>query len=89
MKRTTRTKYRQEYSGDHVFDYKDPVSLMRFLGDGGKITPSRISKLSVAQQKKVAAAIRKSRSIALLPNGMSAYDTFYRMETVSPAPFDI
>ncbi len=34
MKKTTRSKYRQEFSGDHVFDYKDPASLTRFIGDG-------------------------------------------------------
>lgn len=89
MKKTTRSKYRQEYSGDHVFDYKDPVSLLRFIGDGGKITPSRISKLSVAQQKKVAAAVKKARNLNLLPSGTDAYDTFHRVETVSPVPFEI
>lgn len=89
MKKTTRSKYRQEFTGDHLFDYKDPVSLMRFLGDGGKITPSRISKLSVAQQKRVAGAVRKSRNLALLPNGMSAYDTNHRAEAISPVPFEI
>ncbi len=89
MKKTTRSKYRQEFSGDHVFDYKDPVSLMRFLGDGGKITPSRISKLSIAQQKRVAAAVKKARNVALLPAGTDAFDTYHRIETVSPAPFEI
>lgn len=89
MKKTTRSKYRQEFSGDHVFDYKDPVSLMRFLGDGGKITPSRISKLSVAQQKRVAAAVKKARNVALLPSGTDAYDTYHRIEPVSPVPFEI
>ncbi|MBX2988883.1 MAG: 30S ribosomal protein S18 [Bdellovibrionaceae bacterium] len=89
MKKMTRSKYRQEFSGDHVFDYKDPISLMRFIGDGGKITPSRISKLSVAQQKRVAMAVKKSRNLALLPIGMPAYDTFHRVETVSPVPFEV
>lgn len=89
MKKTTRSKYRQEFSGDHVFDYKDPMSLMRFMGDGGKITPSRISKLSISQQKRVAAAVKKSRNLALLPTGMPAYDTFHRVETVSPVPFEV
>lgn len=89
MKKTTRSKYRQEFSGDHVFDYKDPSSLTRFIGDGGKITPSRISKLSVSQQKQVAAAVKKSRNLALLPSGTDAYDTFNRTEAVSPVPFEI
>jgi ribosomal protein S18 len=89
MKKTTRSKYRQEFSGDHVFDYKDPGSLGRFIGDGGKITPSRISKLSIAQQKKVAAAVKKSRNLALLPSGTDSYDTFHRAEAISPVPFEI
>ncbi len=89
MKRMTRTKYRQEFSGDHVFDYKDPVSLLRFIGDGGKLTPSRISKLSVAQQKRVAMAVKKARNLALLPSGTDAYDTFHRVETLSPVPFEV
>ena len=89
MKKTTRSKYLQEFSGDHVFDYKDPASLTRFIVDGGKITPSRISKLSVAQQKRVAAAVKKSRNLALLPSGSDSYDTFHRAEAISPVPFEI
>lgn len=89
MKKATRSKYRQEFSGDHLFDYKDPSSLTRFVSDGGKITPSRISKLSIAQQKQVAAAVKKARSLGLLPNGMPAYDVFNRTEAISPVPFEI
>ncbi len=88
-KKPGRSKYRQDLSGDHNFDYKDPLAMMRFVGDGGKITPSRISKLSVAQQKQVAAAIKKSRNLALLPTGMDAHDHFYRVEAISPVPFEI
>lgn len=89
MKKTSRSKYRQEFSGDHVFDYRDPMSLGRFVTDGGKITPARISKLSIAQQKQVAEAVKKSRNLALLPSGTSAYDHFQRPESISPVPFEI
>ena len=89
MKKASRSKYRQEFSGDHIFDYKDPVSLLRFIGDGGKITPSRISKLSISQQKRVASAVKKARSLALLPSGMEHYDNFYKSESISPVPFEI
>lgn len=89
MKKPSRSKYRQEFTGDHIFDYKDPVSLMRFLSDGGKITPARISKLSLAQQRRVAAAVKKARSLALLPNGMGQYDNFYKAEPVNPVPFEV
>lgn len=84
-----RNKYRSEYTGDHNFDYKDPITLTRFIGDGGKLVPSRISKLSIAQQKQVAAAVKKARNLALLPTGTDAYDTFSRAEPLSPVPFEI
>ncbi|PIS11966.1 MAG: 30S ribosomal protein S18 [Bdellovibrio sp. CG10_big_fil_rev_8_21_14_0_10_47_8] len=88
MKKNARAKYRQEFSGDHLFDYKDPMSLTRFVSDGGKITPARISKLSIAQQKQVAAAVKKARNLGLLPTGTSAYDTFHRSDSISPVPFE-
>lgn len=89
MKKNYRSKFRPDYPADFEFDYKDPVTLGRFIMESGKIVPSRISKLSSAQQKHAAAAIRKARSLALLPNGTEAYDTFERPETVSPKPFTI
>lgn len=88
LKKQVRSKYRPEYPGDFVFDYKDPVTLYRFIMEGGKIIPSRISKLSMAQQKKVAAAIKKARALALLPIGSGAYDTFGRPEQISAKPFE-
>ena len=56
--------------------------------DGGKITPARISKLSIAQQKQVSAAVKKARNLALLPSGTDAYDTAPRPELISPVPFE-
>lgn len=89
MKRNVRSKYRPEFSGDHVFDYKDTPTLGRFISEGGKITPARISKLSLSQQKKVAAAIKKARNLGILPTGSSAYDLNERSEIISPKPFNI
>ena len=86
-KKSVRSKYRTEYAGDHNFDYKDPASLARFIGDAGKITLARISKLSIAQQKQVSAAVKKARNLALLPSGTDAYDTAPRPELISPVPF--
>jgi small subunit ribosomal protein S18 len=88
MRKNVKSKYRTEFTGDQLFDYRDPVSLARFTSDGGKITPARISKLSLSQQRKIAAAIKKSRSLALLPSGSDAYDTFGRPEAISPVPFE-
>ncbi len=87
-KSNVRSKYRTEYAGDHNFDYKDPASLTRFVGDAGKITPARISKLSLSQQKQVSSAVKKSRNLALLPSGTDAYDTSPRPELISPVPFE-
>ena len=89
MKKGSRQKYRSDFSGDQIFDYKDPVSLARFISDGGKITPARISKLSISQQKQVAHAVKKARSLALLPNGSDAFDTFHRSESINPVPFEV
>src|SRR4051812_17726084 len=87
MKKSYRSKYRPEFPAGFQFDYKDPVTLHRFTMEGGKIIPSRISKLSSSQQKGAAAAVRKSRSLALLPLGTLAYDNFERPEAISPKPF--
>lgn len=89
MKKAVRSKYRTEYPGDFQFDYKDPVTLSRFIMEGGKISPARISKLSLSQQKKVAAAIKKARSMALLPLGAEAYDNAGRPENISAKPFSV
>lgn len=89
MKKNTKNKYRQDFQGDQSFDYKDPVSLSRFISDGGKITPARISKLSLAQQRRVSNAVKKARSLALLPSGAIAYDLFYKAENINSIVFEI
>ena len=88
FKKQMRSKFRAEYPGDFLFDYKDPVTLSRFISEGGKITPSRISKLSNGQQRRVAAAVKRARNLALLPGGTEAYDSFYGAEPISPRPFE-
>ncbi len=88
MKKSVRLKYRAEYPGDFVFDYKDPLTLNKFIMEGGKIVPARISKLSLSQQRRLALAIKRARSLALLPMGAQAYDTHGRAEGVSPKPFE-
>jgi small subunit ribosomal protein S18 len=89
LKKSHKSRFRSEYPADFMFDYKDPVTLHRFLSDGGKIVPGRISKLSFQQQKAVAREIKKARNIGLLPNGMEAFDTCGRPENISPKPFEI
>ena len=50
-----------------VLDYKEPRVLMNFITERGKIIPRRISGNCAKHQRKLTAAIKKSRNIALLP----------------------
>ena len=88
-KQGVKSKFRPEFPADFVFDYKDAMTLGRFLSEGGKIVPSRISKLSSFQQRALTRAVKKSRNLALLPIGDNAYDTMPRPEQISPVPFEV
>ncbi len=88
LKRGIRLKYRADVPSSYVFEYKDPVALGRFIAEGGKIVPSRISKLSNYQQRQVNRAIKRARNIGLLPTGNNNHDRFGRPEAVSPKPFE-
>jgi len=50
-----------------VVDYKDTSKLERFITERGKIVPSRISGTCAWHQRVLAKAIKRARSIALLP----------------------
>ena len=54
-------------SGIKYIDYKDPEFLKKFLNEQGKILPRRITGTSLKFQRKVAQAIKRARSLALLP----------------------
>lgn len=87
-KKSSKTKFRPEYPLEYVFDYKDPASLTKFLYEGGRIVPARVSKLSFKQQKSLNRAIKKARHLALLPVGSLSYDNFRRVQPISPKPFE-
>ncbi len=87
LKKNIRSKYRLDYPSSHIFDYKDPLSLSKFLSEGAKITPARITKLSHFQQRHLKKAIKKARILGLLPIGTTAYSTFGRPTSISPQPF--
>jgi small subunit ribosomal protein S18 len=48
-------------------DYKDADTLRRFITDRGKILPRRITGTCAKHQRALALAIKRARSIALLP----------------------
>ena len=48
-------------------DYKNDSLLRRFVTDRGKITPRRITGTCARHQRRLAHAIKRARSIALLP----------------------
>tara|TARA_B100002019_G_C21002138_1_gene465859 strand:+ start:55 stop:249 length:195 start_codon:yes stop_codon:yes gene_type:complete len=54
-------------SSEVVFDYKDVSSLKRYISEKGKITPRRISYISIKKQKDLSNAIKRARYLALLP----------------------
>lgn len=51
---------------DYV-DWKDVEFLKRFIPERGKIMPRRISGISAKDQRRVSQAIKRARSMALIP----------------------
>lgn len=54
-------------AGIKYVDYKDPEFLKKFLNEQGKILPRRLTGTSLKFQRKVAQAVKRARSLALLP----------------------
>ena len=50
-----------------AIDYKDTARLRKFIAEGGKILPRRMSGTCAAHQRLVASAIKRARITALLP----------------------
>ena len=50
-----------------AIDYKDPKSLKYFITERGKIIPRRISGTCAKHQRSLTHAIKRARTIALLP----------------------
>jgi small subunit ribosomal protein S18 len=51
---------------DYV-DWKDVDLLRQFIPERGKIMPRRISGISAKDQRRIATAIKRARSMAMLP----------------------
>ncbi len=48
-------------------NYKDVRLLQQFVAESGKITPRRLTGVCTRHQRRVSAAIKQARNIALLP----------------------
>ncbi|MCI2061563.1 MAG: 30S ribosomal protein S18 [Eubacteriaceae bacterium] len=52
---------------DAKIDYKDVETLKRFITERGKILPKRITGTCAVHQREVTKAIKRARTVALLP----------------------
>ncbi len=48
-------------------DYKDLNMLRLYIGESGKIVPSRITGTKARYQRQLATAVKRARFLALLP----------------------
>ncbi|TVQ41876.1 MAG: 30S ribosomal protein S18 [Wenzhouxiangella sp.] len=63
-----RRKYcRFTVEGIEQVDYKDIELLKDFIGETGKIVPSRITGTKAKYQRQLATAVKRARYLALLP----------------------
>ncbi|WP_376695322.1 30S ribosomal protein S18 [Wenzhouxiangella sp. EGI_FJ10305] len=53
--------------GIEEVDYKDVDLLKDFIGETGKIVPSRITGTKARYQRQLSTAIKRARYLALLP----------------------
>lgn len=51
----------------HKIDYKDPTFLLKFVSEGGRMLPSRITNVSAKHQRVLKKSIKHARILALLP----------------------
>ncbi|HSH27391.1 MAG TPA: 30S ribosomal protein S18 [Wenzhouxiangella sp.] len=53
--------------GIEEVDYKDVELLKDFIGETGKIVPSRITGTKARYQRQLSTAVKRARYLALLP----------------------
>lgn len=53
--------------GIKEIDYKDINILKQYVGESGKIVPSRITGTKARYQRQLATAVKRARFLALLP----------------------
>jgi small subunit ribosomal protein S18 len=54
-------------AGVESIDYKDLVTLRKYITETGAIVPARITGVSAKAQRRLSNAIKKARFLALLP----------------------
>ena len=54
-------------NGIKYIDYKDPVFLLKFVNEQGKLLPRRLTGTSLKYQRKVSRAVKRARHIAIMP----------------------
>lgn len=64
-----RRKKMNHFSGEAAssIDYKDIAALKQYIGETGKIVPSRITGTTARYQRQLAKSIKHARFLALLP----------------------
>ena len=69
MARQFRRRKFCRFSADGVteIDYKDINVLKQYIGESGKIVPSRITGTKAKYQRQLATAVKRARYLALLP----------------------
>jgi small subunit ribosomal protein S18 len=69
MSRVFRKKRSCKFTAEGVteIDYKDLATLKQYVGENGKIVPSRITGTRSNYQRQLAVAIKRARFLALLP----------------------
>ena len=69
MQRQFRRRKFCRFTADNVkeIDYKDVNLLKEYVGESGKIVPSRITGTNARYQRQLATAVKRARFLALLP----------------------
>lgn len=53
--------------GTHVFDYKEPEALKKFVTERGRILSRSRSGLTAREQRALSKAVKRARMLALMP----------------------